>query len=105
VNERTEEDLRGFVVELVAVDESGKDLMSSLDQPEVQKLRSIFSHQKLDLADTVTKVHTMPFSQLIAVCIAHHPACCWTQWRVEHSSSRAQKSVRHNVHQVSCTAN
>jgi hypothetical protein len=59
VNERTQEDLRGLVVELVAVDENGKDQLSSLEQPEVQKLKSIFSHQKLDLADTVTKVRLM----------------------------------------------
>jgi hypothetical protein len=59
VKERTEEDLRGLVVELVAVDESGRDQLASLEQPEVQKLRSIFSHQNLDLADTITKVRTM----------------------------------------------
>jgi hypothetical protein len=59
VKERTEEDLRGLVVELVAVDESGRDQLSSLEQPEVQKLKSIFSHQNLDLADTITKVRTM----------------------------------------------
>jgi hypothetical protein len=52
------EDLRGLIIELVAVDESGTDQLSSLQQPEVQKLRSIFSHQKLDLADIVTKVHS-----------------------------------------------
>jgi hypothetical protein len=60
VKERTIEDLRGLIIELVAVDEKGKDQWSSLDQPELQKLRSIFSHQKLDLADVVTQVCTMP---------------------------------------------
>jgi hypothetical protein len=42
VKERTAEDLRGLIIELVAVDESGKKLWASLKQPEVQKLRSIF---------------------------------------------------------------
>jgi hypothetical protein len=56
VRERTMEDLRGLIIELVAVDENGKDQLSSLQQPEVQKLRSIFSHQKLSLSDTVLKV-------------------------------------------------
>jgi hypothetical protein len=56
VRERTMEDLRGLIVELVAVDESGKDQLSTLEQPEVQKLKSIFAHQKLDLSETVIKV-------------------------------------------------
>jgi hypothetical protein len=57
VRERTMEDLRGLIIELVAVDEHGNDQLSSLQQPEVQKLRSIFSHQKLSLSDIVLKVH------------------------------------------------
>jgi hypothetical protein len=59
VTERTAEDLRGLITELVAVGDSGKDQLSSLQQPEMQKLWSIFSHQKLDLADIITKVPTM----------------------------------------------
>jgi hypothetical protein len=56
VRERTVEDLRGLIIELVAVDESGKDQLSCLQPPEVQKLKGIFSHQKLDLSDAVFKV-------------------------------------------------
>ena len=56
MKERTAEDLRGLIVELVAVDASGKDQLSALDQSEMQKLWSIFSHQKLDMRDIVAKV-------------------------------------------------
>jgi hypothetical protein len=59
VRARTVEDLRGLIIELVAVDASGKDQLSSLEQPEVQKLKSIFSHQNLDLTDIVTKVRVV----------------------------------------------
>jgi hypothetical protein len=62
VKERTEEDLWGLVVELVAVDEDGKDQMSFLEQPELQKMWKIFSHQKLNLANIVTKVGSMSLS-------------------------------------------
>jgi hypothetical protein len=58
VTERTVEDLRGLIIELVAVDETGNDQLSLLEQPELQKLWRIFSHQKLDLGDIVTKVRT-----------------------------------------------
>jgi hypothetical protein len=82
VKERTEEDLRGLVVELVAVDESGKDQMSSLEKPELQKMWSIFSHQKLDLADIVTQVCAMLLSMSsllmhpIAGCVQLMCALC-----------------------------
>jgi hypothetical protein len=64
VKERTEADLRGLVVELVAVDQSGVDQLSSLEQPEVHKMWSIFSHQKLDLADIVIQVCAMSFASV-----------------------------------------
>jgi hypothetical protein len=56
VKERTMEDLRGLVTELVAVDENGRDQLSSLEQPEVQKLKSVFTHHRMDLGEVVTKV-------------------------------------------------
>jgi hypothetical protein len=67
VRQRTKDDLRGLIIELVAIDESGTDQWSSLEQPDLLKLRSIFSHQNLDLADTVTKVCT---TSLAASCVS-----------------------------------
>ena len=58
VRERTMQDLRGLITELVAVDENGKDQLSTLDQPDVQKLKSIFAHAKLDLTDIASKVRS-----------------------------------------------
>jgi hypothetical protein len=56
VKERTREDLRGLITELVAVDENGRDQLSLLEQPDVQKLKSVFSHYSMDYGDTVDKV-------------------------------------------------
>jgi hypothetical protein len=82
VTERTAEDLRGLITELVAVGDSGVDPLSTLQQPEMQKLWSIFSHQKLDLADIITKVATVLLRadglKMYALCAmqcrwVHHP--------------------------------
>ena len=56
VRERTMQDLRGLITELVAVDENGKDQLSALEQPEVLKLKSIFAHEELDLTEIASQV-------------------------------------------------
>jgi hypothetical protein len=56
VRERTMEDLRGLIDELVAVDENGKDQLSALEPAEVLKLKTIFAHAQLDLTDIASKV-------------------------------------------------
>jgi hypothetical protein len=85
VKERTEEDLRGLVVELVAVDESGKDQMSTLEKPELQKMWSTFSHQKLDLADIVTQVCAMLLS-ISSIIDASNSRLCATDVCIVHQA-------------------